>query len=186
VTDTEPASRSAVFLDRDGVLNRALVHDGRPYAPRSVDQFELYPEAADACRRLRDLGFAVVVITNQPDVARGEFDVEVVEAMHRELRRQITVDGVYVCLHDDRDACACRKPAPGLLVSAATELGVDLGRSIVVGDRWRDVEAGRRAGCRTVHVDRHYRERAPDGADFVASGLAEAVRWIEANMAVGG
>ena len=172
-------SRPAVFLDRDGVLNRALVREGRPYAPRSLDQFELYPEAADACRRLHALSYTVVVVTNQPDVARGELDEQAVEAMHGQLRRQLTVDGIYSCFHDERDACDCRKPAPGLLLAASGDLGIDLGRSVMVGDRWRDVEAGRRAGCRTVLVDRHYRERRPDAPDFVASGLTEAVRWIE-------
>ena len=179
MTAAGSASRPAVFLDRDGVLNRALVRDGRPRAPRSVDQFELYPDAADACRRLHALAYAVVVITNQPDVARGELDEEVVEAMHAELHRELSVDAIYSCFHDDGDACDCRKPAPGLLLAAAGDLGIDLSRSIIVGDRWRDVEAGRRAGCRTVLVDRHYRERLADTPDFVASGLAEAVRWIE-------
>jgi D-glycero-D-manno-heptose 1,7-bisphosphate phosphatase len=179
MTGTKPAARSAVFLDRDGVLNRPLVRDGRPHPPLSVEQFELYPEAATVCHRLRALGFALVVVTNQPDVARGVLDAEVVDAMHRELRRQVLLDGLYVCLHDDADGCGCRKPAPGLLTAAAVDLGLDLGRSVMVGDRWRDVEAGRRAGCRTVHIDRGYREQLPEGADVVAAGLAEAVRWIE-------
>jgi D-glycero-D-manno-heptose 1,7-bisphosphate phosphatase len=175
--------RPAVFLDRDGVLNRPLVRDGRPFPPESAEQFVLYPEVPAACRRLHELGFALVVVTNQPDVARGSLGVEVVDAIHSELRRQIPVDGVYVCLHDDPDACECRKPAAGLLIQASIELGLDLGRSIMVGDRWRDVEAGRRAGCcRTVHIDRRYRERLPEGADFVAYSLDEAVRWIETDV----
>jgi D-glycero-D-manno-heptose 1,7-bisphosphate phosphatase len=183
MTGRQPAARPAVFLDRDGVLNRPLVLDGRPYPPRSVEEFELYPEAAGACHRLHALGFALVVVTNQPDVARGELDVEVVEDIHRQMRREVQIDGLYVCLHDDADGCGCRKPAPGLLTAAAVDLGLDLGRSVMVGDRWRDVEAGRRAGCRTVHIDRGYREQLPQGANFVAPGLAEAVRWIE-NVAV--
>ena len=168
-----------MFLDRDGVLNRPVVRDGRPYPPTSVEQFEVYPEVPAACRRLRQLGFALVVVTNQPDIARGQLDVEVVDAIHERLRHEIEVDAVYTCPHDDADACSCRKPAPGLLVSAADDLGIDRGRSIMVGDRWRDVEAGRRAGCRTVHIDRGYEERAPEYADSVAISLAEAVRWIE-------
>lgn len=179
MTRTQPAVRPAVFLDRDGVLNRPLVLDGRPHPPRSVEQFELYPEAAGACHRLHELGYALVVVSNQPDVARGDLDVEVVEDIHRQLRKEVPLDGLYVCLHDDADGCGCRKPAPGMLAAAAADLGLDLGRSFMVGDRWRDVEAGRRAGCRTVHIDRGYRERLPQGADFVAPSLAEAVRWIE-------
>jgi D-glycero-D-manno-heptose 1,7-bisphosphate phosphatase len=172
-------ARSAVFLDRDGVLNRPIIRHGRPHPPRSVEQFELYPEATTACRRLHELGFALVVVTNQPDVARGKLDAEVVNAIHRELRRKLLLDGLYVCLHDDADGCGCRKPAPGLLIAAALDLGLDLRQSVMVGDRWRDVEAGHRAGCRTVHIDRGYREQPPEGADVVAPSLAEAVRWIE-------
>jgi D-glycero-D-manno-heptose 1,7-bisphosphate phosphatase len=184
MTGSQPAARPAVFLDRDGVLNRPLVSEGRPHPPRSVEQFELYPEAATACSRLHALGFALVVVTNQPDVARGQIDVEVVEDIHRELGRQVQIDGLYVCFHDDADGCGCRKPAPGLLTAAAADLGLELVRSVMVGDRWRDVEAGQRAGCRTVHIDRGYREQLPLGADCVASNLAEAVRWIE-NVVVG-
>ncbi len=168
-----------MFLDRDGVLNRPLVRDGRPGSPTSIDEFELYPDAPAACRRLHELGFRVVVVTNQPDVARGEVHREVVDSMHRELRQQLDVDGVYVCFHDDGDGCQCRKPAPGLLLAAAADLSLDLERSVMVGDRWRDVEAGRRAGCRTVHIDRGYAEHPPEQGDAVAASLADAVRWIE-------
>ena len=173
------AGRRAVFLDRDGVINVPVIRNGRPQSPRSREQFQLYPDTAESCSRLRALGFFVVVVTNQPDVARGELDSGVLDDIHRELRLQVVIDGVYTCPHDDTDDCGCRKPAPGLLIAAASELGFDPSRSIMVGDRWVDVEAGRRAGCRTVHIDRHYRERAPDSPDFVADGLAEAVRWIE-------
>jgi D-glycero-D-manno-heptose 1,7-bisphosphate phosphatase len=179
MTGTRSAARPAVFLDRDGVLNRPLVRDGRPYPPLSVEQLEMYPEAATACQRLHALGFVLVVVTNQPDVARGQLDANVVDAIHRELRSRVQLDGLYVCRHDDADGCGCRKPAPGLLTAAAVDLGLDLDRSVMVGDRWRDVEAGRRAGCRTVHIDRGYRESPPEGADAVTSSLAEAVRWIE-------
>ena len=177
---TGPANgRPAVFLDRDGVLNRSIVRDGRPFPPLSVEQFVLYPEVPDACRRLHSLGYSLVVVTNQPDMARGGLDAAELAAIHDELRRQVLLDGVYVCPHDDADGCGCRKPAPGLLVEATADLGLDLGRSVMVGDRWRDVEAGQRAGCRTVHIDRGYCERRPDAPDVVAADLAEAVRWIE-------
>lgn len=163
-----------------------MVRNGRPHPPHSVDEFKLYPEAAAACRRLHALGLVLVIVTNQPDVARGELDVEVVEAIHRELRRHVPIDGLYVCLHDDSDRCGCRKPAPGLLTAAAADLELELGHSFMVGDRWRDVEAGKRAGCRTVHIDRGYREQLARGADFVAPSLAEAVLWIGTVMVAEG
>jgi D-glycero-D-manno-heptose 1,7-bisphosphate phosphatase len=186
MTRTVHRPRRAVFLDRDGVLNPPVIRDGCPFPPSSLAQFELYPEVPLACARLRQDGFALVVVTNQPDVARGTLDVRLVEAMHDRLRRELPLDGVFTCLHDDADRCRCRKPAPGLLVAAAAELALDLERSFMVGDRWRDVEAGRRAGCRTVHVDRGYQERAPEGADASAPDLAEAVRWIAEQAAVRG
>lgn len=179
MTSQRALTRPAVFLDRDGVINRPIIRRGRPYPPDSLDELELYPDASASLRRLEAAGFILVVVTNQPDVARGKQRREVVHEINGELRRQLPVAAVYVCFHDDADGCRCRKPAPGLLFDAAHDLGLDLGHSFMVGDRWRDVEAGRRAGCRTVHIDRHYSERAPELPDVVTTGLAEAVRWIE-------
>jgi D-glycero-D-manno-heptose 1,7-bisphosphate phosphatase len=169
----------AVFLDRDGVLNRPILRDGRPHPPDSVKDLAVYPDAASSLRRLKDIGYALVVVTNQPDVARGLQRAEVVHQINRELCQQVEVTAVYVCFHDDADGCRCRKPAPGLLIDAAHDLGLDLSRSFMVGDRWRDVEAGRRAGCRTVYIDRQYSERSPENADLVTTSLADAASWIE-------
>jgi D-glycero-D-manno-heptose 1,7-bisphosphate phosphatase len=143
-----------------------------------VESFRLLPGVADACARLHAAGLALVVVTNQPDVARGTQDRAVVEQMHEILRRALPIDGVYVCMHNDDDACDCRKPAPGLLLQAASDLDIDLGASVMVGDRWRDVEAGRRAGTRTIFVDRRYSERQPQDPDVVVSGLGQAADWI--------
>jgi D-glycero-D-manno-heptose 1,7-bisphosphate phosphatase len=171
-------SRPAVFLDRDGVLSRALMVDGQPRTPMRAADFEVLAGAAAACRRLRHAGYLLIVVTNQPDVARGLLPSAELEAMHATLRLKVPVDDVRVCPHDDDDRCGCRKPAPGMLVAAAKAHGIDLDASILVGDRWRDIEAGRRAGCRTVLVDHGWRERLPEGADAVAADLAAAVDWI--------
>jgi D-glycero-D-manno-heptose 1,7-bisphosphate phosphatase len=132
----------------------------------------------DACARLHDAGLFLIVVTNQPDLARGTQERTVVDEIHGLLREALPIDAIYLCAHDDADCCACRKPAPGMLLTAAQEFGLDLGRSVMVGDRWRDVEAGRRAGCRTVFVDRGYEERAPVDPDLVVKDLAAAVDWI--------
>jgi D-glycero-D-manno-heptose 1,7-bisphosphate phosphatase len=179
MTDEPSAARPAVFLDRDGVINRPVVRGGRPYPPGSVDELELYPDAAASLSGLRAAGFTLVVVTNQPDVARRLQRAEIVHELNRELCRRIQVAAVYVCFHDDSDRCKCRKPAPGLLLRAAEDLRLDLGRSFMVGDRWRDVEAGRRAGCRTVYIDRGYSEASPSCPDVVTTGLAEAASWIQ-------
>lgn len=174
-----PPTEPAVFLDRDGVLNRPVLRHGRPHPPESVEDLEVYPDVASSLRRLRTAGYARVVVTNQPDVARGLQRAEVVHQINQELCERIDVTAVYACFHDDADGCHCRKPAPGLLLDAAHDLRLDLSRSFMVGDRWRDVEAGRRAGCRTVYIDRQYSEPSPENADLVTTSLAEAVSWIE-------
>jgi D-glycero-D-manno-heptose 1,7-bisphosphate phosphatase len=170
--------RRAVFLDRDGVLNRPLVVDGRPLPPTSIEQLELLPGVEEACRRLHDAGLLLVVVTNQPDVARGTQTLTEVKALNDELSSRLPLDEIRVCVHDDADGCECRKPQPGMLLDAAREHGIDLGASVMVGDRWRDVEAGRSAGCKTVFLDWGYSERSPEAPDLTVSGLGEAVPWI--------
>ena len=168
----------AVFLDRDGVINRALVRDGKPYPPESADDVEVLPGVLAALHRLKTAGYLLVVVTNQPDVARGRQSRDTVEAIHTRLASELPIDEFRVCYHDDDDACACRKPKPALILDAARAHDVDLGASVMVGDRWRDVEAGRRAGCATVFLDYGYAERRPEGPDMVARSLGEAAEWI--------
>ena len=172
-------ARRAVFLDRDGVLTRPLVRDGRPYAPMSAAEMEIEPEAPEALASLRRAGFLLIVASNQPDVARGTLAREDVDAMHRALAGTLPLDDIFVCCHDDADACDCRKPRPGMLIEAARKYGIELTASFLIGDRWRDIDAGRAAGCRTVWIDRGYGERQPaHPPDVSVASLAEAVRWI--------
>jgi D-glycero-D-manno-heptose 1,7-bisphosphate phosphatase len=168
----------AVFLDRDGVLNAAVVVDGRPGPPRDIRQVRILPGVASACRRLHEAGVVLACVTNQPDIARGSTSADAVAAINDVICRHLRLDVVVVCPHDDADKCSCRKPQPGMITSTAAGLGLDLGRSVMVGDRWRDVEAGRRAGCRTVYIDHGYAERAADGYDLAVTSLPEAVPWI--------
>jgi D-glycero-D-manno-heptose 1,7-bisphosphate phosphatase len=173
------APRSAVFLDRDGVLNEAVVIDGRPHPPDSVNDLIVRPDAIDACQRLHDAGLLLMVVTNQPDIARGRQTWEGVDAINAELRRRLPLDDVRVCPHDDIDQCGCRKPAPGLLVDGAIAWNIDLRKSVMVGDRWRDLEAGKRAGCAVILIQRNYSdESAIASADLVVTTLYEAVPWI--------
>lgn len=171
-------SRPAVFLDRDGVLNAATLLDGRPYPPTSAAEVTILPGVPAALAALRDAGYAIVVVTNQPDVARGTRTRAGVEAIHARLRVELPVDAIYCCFHDDGDECACRKPRPGMLLAAARELSLDLAASFMVGDRWRDTEAGAAVGCRTAFVDHGYAERRPQRFDRKVSSLPEAAAWI--------
>jgi D-glycero-D-manno-heptose 1,7-bisphosphate phosphatase len=172
-------ARRAVFLDRDGVLNEAVVRDGKPYSPAGLHEVVIPADVPEALRALRAAEFALIVVTNQPDVARGIQPRSVVEEINAALRAELPLDDIFVCYHDDSDGCDCRKPQPGLLLQAAGEYRIDLTRSFMVGDRWRDVEAGRRAGCLTVRLEGHYREDGPDSPpDYIAGSLFEAASWI--------
>jgi len=169
----------AVFLDRDGVLAEPVVVAGKPFAPESVDQLRILKQARILLERLKELGFLLIVVTNQPDVARGTLSGAELDRMHETLADALPVDEILDCRHDDGDRCECRKPKPGMLLEAARKHGIDLRASFVIGDRWKDVEAGTSAGCRTVEIDWGYRERRPSTEpDAVVSSLAEAVEWI--------
>jgi D-glycero-D-manno-heptose 1,7-bisphosphate phosphatase len=170
--------RRAVFLDRDGVINRPVVREGKPFPPATAQELEVLPGVREALERLRGAGLRLVVVTNQPDVARGAQRREVIDRMHARLAAELPIDEFRVCDHDDRDGCGCRKPKPGLLLDAAREAGLSLAGSFMVGDRWRDVEAGRRAGCTTVFIDWGYDEPRPEFPDAVVRTLPEAADWI--------
>jgi D-glycero-D-manno-heptose 1,7-bisphosphate phosphatase len=170
--------RRAVFLDRDGVINRAPAKDGKPYPPASAAEMEILPGVADALQRLKGAGFLLIVVTNQPDVARGTTTRDVVENIHASLANTLPIDRFVVCYHDAADHCECRKPRPGMLLACAKDLQIDLATSYMVGDRWRDVEAGRRAGCKTCFIDYSYDEEQPSGYDFRVASLADAASVI--------
>jgi len=171
-------ARRAVFLDRDGVLNRALVRAGKPYAPRAMRDFRLLPGAAEAVRRLKAAGFLAIVVTNQPDIGNGLLDAQSVAAMHARLRARIPVDAVLVCPHAQSAGCVCRKPKPGLLLRAARRWRIDLKNSYFVGDRWNDIVAGKRAGVYVIHLDRGYAETLVEKPDSTAKSLRQAVELV--------
>lgn len=171
--------RRAVFLDRDGVINRSLVRDGKPYAPTQISEFELLPGVAAALSRLRQNGFLNIVVTNQPDITTGKQRREDLDALHAQLQKELAIDAFKVCVHVDADGCDCRKPKPGLLLEAADEWGIDPGASFMVGDRWRDVEAGQRAGCKTsFFIDYGYAEKRPEQPFTVVKSLENSVQYI--------
>lgn len=174
--------RPAVFLDRDGTLNVPVVTNGLPEPPRSVEAFQLFPDAASGCRSLAEAGFTLVVVTNQPDVGRGTLSAAIVEAQHADLRRRIPeLARIEVCYDAGRDpsvATPRRKPEPGMLLDAARELGLDLARSWMIGDRWRDVDCGHRAGVRTVFIDLGHAETLRALPEFTVSSFREAVSVV--------
>jgi len=170
--------KRAVFLDRDGVLNYGVIRDGKPYPPDSVAEVRIVEDAPSALRKLHDAGFLLIVVTNQPDVARGKQTAAGVEAIHDVLRAVLPIDEFLACYHDDADHCDCRKPKPGLLLEAAKRHGIDLAASFMIGDRWRDVEAGQRAGCVAYFLDYEYAERQPEPPFVRVRSLTEAADQI--------
>lgn len=173
--------KPAVFFDRDGVLNRTIVRDGRAYAPLSLEDFTILPEASEAVAHLRQAGFLTMVVTNQPEIARGRLSWATLLEMHERLQAELPIDGIYVCPHDPTESCQCHKPAPGLLRQAASDWSVDLSASFLIGDRWRDIGAGRAAGCYSILIERDY--SGPSEPDYRARDLLEAVDHILGSLA---
>ena len=172
------AVHQAVFLDRDGVINRSFVRAGKPYAPVRLEEFEIIPGVAEALQRMRHGGFLNIVVTNQPDIATGKLRSEVLDAMHSRMMNELAIDDIRVCSHVDSDNCACRKPRPGLLLDAARDLGIDLAASYMVGDRWRDIAAGQHAGCKSFFVDCGYHEKRPQKPYVTVKSLTEVANLL--------
>ena len=170
--------RKAVFLDRDGVINEAAVRDGRPYPPALLSELKIPPGVQEALSLLKRAGYLLIVVTNQPDVARGTASKLDVEAINSYLQQMFALDAVYVCYHDDIENCTCRKPKPGALFEASDTYDIDLEKSFMIGDRWRDIDAGMAAGCCTIFVDNGYIEKKPNKPDHKVGGLLEAVSII--------
>jgi len=170
--------RRAVFIDRDGVINRAVVRNGKPYPPSGLGEVEILPGVADAMNDLGLQGWMLIVVTNQPDVARGTKSREEVEAINQYLQAVLPIDEIRTCYHDNGDGCNCRKPLPGALVDAAALHSIDLSASYMVGDRRGDIEAGQSAGCKTFFIDYGYAEPQPVTVNFRVMSLLEAAEII--------
>lgn len=168
----------AVFLDRDGVINKAHIIDGKPYPPRNLDELEIISGVDQAILQLRDHGYVCIVVTNQPDVARGKTSKKTVESIHQFLMQHLAILEIISCFHDDQKYCDCRKPKPGSLIKASLKYNIDLSKSFMVGDRWRDIEAGQNAGCKTFFIDYQYKEKQPANPTYKVASLTEVVNII--------
>lgn len=167
----------AVFLDRDGVLNKAVIVDGKPYPPISVDELEIPEGVKEGLKQLKELEYLLIVITNQPDVARGTTPVKIVDDINNHLKQQLIIDDFFCCVHDNADNCECRKPKPGMIFAAAKKWDIDLSRSFMVGDRWKDIETGRNAGLKTILIDYAYTEKY-DKPDYNCHNFLEVTQII--------
>jgi D-glycero-D-manno-heptose 1,7-bisphosphate phosphatase len=171
--------RPAVFLDRDGVVVIPEFRDGRSFAPTTLESFRIYPDAAPSLARLKQAGFALVVVSNQPDIGNGLVTPALIDEMNRSLMADLPLDGIEICPHTREDDCDCRKPKPGMLQRAADRLGLKLDRSFMIGDRESDILAGESVGCRTIFVDLDYSaEPRPRSPDWTVRSVAEAANCI--------
>jgi len=173
--------RQAVFLDRDGVINKAFFIDGTPVPPKDLSEVEVLAGVKEAIELLIKYNFEIVVVTNQPDVARGVTSRDSVEAINAFLGKELGIQHFSICIHEDSNGCDCRKPKPGLILSAAKEFDIDLTKSFMVGDRWRDVSAGQAAGCKCFFIDYGYEEKSPVLPFTKVSSLMEATLLILEN-----
>lgn len=170
--------KRAVFLDRDGVINRTFVRGDTPYPPQSAVELEVLPGVLEALALLKAHDFMLLVVTNQPDVARGSQTRAMVETINRSLQAVLPIDAFYVCYHDNADNCDCRKPKPGLLLQGAADYGIDTSRSFMIGDRWSDITAGYAAGCATYLLDVPYNQRQRCTPDYCVLDLLDAAQLI--------
>ena len=168
----------AIFLDRDGVINEVVLELGKPNPPSSLEELRFLPGVIEATHTLSNAGFKIIIVTNQPDVSTGKQTRAVVESMNRFVTESMPIDSIRVCYHLDEDRCDCRKPLAGMLLDAAKELDLDLSKSYMIGDRWKDIEAGKNAFCRTIWIESRYREKKPDDPWAVVSSLLEASQII--------
>jgi D-glycero-D-manno-heptose 1,7-bisphosphate phosphatase len=170
--------RRAVFLDRDGVINKAIIRAGKPFPPADINELIILPGVEEALDKLRTEKFHIIVVTNQPDVARGLNTRKNVEGINQYLSSRLPINEFFVCYHDEIDCCDCRKPQPGALLRAANKYDINLHQSYMIGDRWRDIQAGKSAGCKTFFIDYSYAEQRPNSPDYIVSSLLQAQKII--------
>jgi len=168
----------AIFLDRDGVINQANLVAGKPYPPKDISELILLPKVDEAFQLLKNAGYLLIVITNQPDVARGKMKIETVEVINKFLKDLLPINDIFTCYHDDIEDCNCRKPKPGNILRAVNQYNVNVQNSFMIGDRWRDVEAGINAGCKTFYIDYGYQEKQPKSYDYKIKSLYDAAKII--------
>jgi D-glycero-D-manno-heptose 1,7-bisphosphate phosphatase len=166
----------AVFFDRDGVVNKIILRDGKPFSPRTIEEFVLTEGIRETVSSLKKRGYKTILISNQPEVARGRITLDTLDQMMQRVQREVGLDDLFICLHDDDDRCACRKPEPGMILEASRKWKIDLRASFVIGDTWKDMEAGKAAGCKTILLDAVYNRDVR--SDFRVTSLAEAAELI--------
>jgi len=169
----------AVFFDRDGVLNKVIIQNGKRYPPANLGEVVIFPNAGSTLFSLEEEGFFLIGITNQPDVARGKQNRKIVESINDFLLCRLPLKEIFVCYHDDVDNCNCRKPKPDLILQAAKKYKINLAQSYMIGDRWKDIVAGKQAGCKTIFIGNEY-DKSPVNLkpDYSVNNISEIIKII--------
>lgn len=170
--------KSAIFLDRDGVLNKLIMRNGKAQAPYTIDEFELYPGVIEALEIIKAKNYLAIVVTNQPDVSRGWVPLESVELINNKIRELLPIDDIKICFHENHHNCHCRKPLPGMLLDAAKEWNIDLISSFMIGDRFGDIGAGHKAGCKTILIGKGDEQKNFPDPDYRADLLIDAIKQV--------
>jgi D-glycero-D-manno-heptose 1,7-bisphosphate phosphatase len=171
----------AIFLDRDGVINKGYVTNGKSYAPRKIEDFKLLPYVKESIEKLINNGYLIIVVTNQPDISNGLLSLDVLYLMHNKLREKLAVTDIYFCPHSKNENCECRKPKPGMIVAAAQKYKINFSKSFLIGDRASDIEAGKKVGCRLIFINRNYKESKPIIQEKTVNNLKSATNYILKN-----
>tara|TARA_B100000530_G_C15725700_1_gene395741 strand:- start:72 stop:614 length:543 start_codon:yes stop_codon:yes gene_type:complete len=171
--------KKAIFLDRDGVLVIPIFKNGRSYAPLELNDFKVFPDAKESIKKLKMLGFKIIVITNQPDIHDNILTKEIVDEMNLILKKKVDYDDIEVC-YDKIASSPRRKPNPGMIYDSAQKWNINIKESYLIGDRFSDIEAGIKAGCKgNIFIDYNYTsETSPTKQDYSCSTLSEAANWI--------
>jgi D-glycero-D-manno-heptose 1,7-bisphosphate phosphatase len=156
----------AIFFDRDGVLNKTLLKNGKPYAPRNIKDFKIISDAYSILSYLKSLNYLMFVVTNQPDVGNGYMDKIIVEEMHEMILDQLPIQEIFTCYHSQKDNCSCRKPKTGMLEKAHKKFNLNIKDCFIVGDRFSDIEAGQKFKFQTVMIGTGYGEKPLAKPDF--------------------
>lgn len=173
------SKNKAIFFDRDGVINRVVFREGKPSSPWRFEEFEIFSDIKEILEHFKSLNFLNIIFTNQPDITRNNLNIQELEKIHKFLMENLPIDRIEVCPHDDKDNCFCRKPKPGLILQAAQKLNIELSKSYVIGDNWKDIKAGKAAGCKTFLIRSEYNKDYKEDYDFEISNLKEAVEIIK-------
>tara|TARA_Y100000591_G_C21568072_1_gene561983 strand:- start:10 stop:543 length:534 start_codon:yes stop_codon:yes gene_type:complete len=168
--------KKAIFLDRDGVLNKPIIYKNKGFAPLKIEDFHMYPHVKKFCKILKK-NFLLIIVTNQPDVKRGKLKISELEKMHHKLFNKIFYDALFFSTSLTRRS-KYRKPNIGMLTKAIEKFKINSKRSYLIGDRWSDIEAGKKVGCKTIFIDRNYEEKKPNKFDFKAKSFSMAAKYI--------